>query len=78
MALNSKPLDKVRPTVPVAEAAPVGGKLRQARLTKQERVTFEMDSELHTQMKLAAIKRRMSVRDFIAEAVKDYLAKVES
>lgn len=78
MALNSKPLDKVRPSVPVAEAAPVRGKLRQARLTKQERVTFEMDSALHTEMKLEAIKRRMSVRDLIAEAVKDYLAKGEA
>ncbi len=65
MALTAKKLDNVRPTVPVKE------------VQKEDlvRVNLNVPESQRTKWKIAAIERKQSLGDLIAEAVEAYLNK---
>ena len=65
MALTAKNLDKVRQAVPVAEV----------QKADQVRVNINVPEEQRARWKIAAINRKLSLGDMIAEAVEEYLNK---
>ena len=65
MALKSKDVEQVRPTVPVAAAA-------QGEIV---RVNMNVSRAKRDNWKMAAIKKQMSLSDMIDEAVSKYLAE---
>ena len=65
MALNSKPLDKVRPDVPVHLVA----------ASEQVKMTFNVDKATRQRWKTEAAKRDTTVTDLIMQAMDGYLNK---
>ena len=65
MALTAKKLDQVRPNLPVQE------------VQKEDivRVNINVPESQRTRWKIAAIEKKMSLGDLIAEAVEAYLNK---
>ena len=65
MALTAKKLDQVRPNLPVKE------------VQKEDlvRVNLNVPESQRTRWKIAAIERKQSLGDLIAEAVEAYLNK---
>ena len=65
MALTAKKLDQVRPNLPVQE------------VQKEDlvRVNLNVPESQRTRWKIAAIERKQSLSDLIAEAVEVYLNK---
>lgn len=65
MALTSKKLDQVRPSVPVAD-------VQKENLV---RVNLNVPESQRARWKMAAIARKISLGDLIAEAVEAHLSK---
>ena len=66
MALTVKPLNKVRESVPVKEVA----KPSQAELV---RVNLEVEKETRQQWRMEAIKRGLSLKELIQQAMESHL-----
>lgn len=66
MALTVKPLNKVRESVPVKEVA----KPSQAELV---RVNLEVEKEIRQHWRMEAIKRGLSLKELIQQAMQSHL-----
>lgn len=68
MALNTKPLDKVRSTVPVQEIAkPAPEEL--------VRVAVQVDKDTRKEWQMEALQRDLTLSDLIRNAMRDFLHK---
>lgn len=68
MALNSKPLDKVRSSVPVQEVAKPSPE-------DLVRIALQVDKETRRAWQIQAIQRDMTLSELIRTAVRDFLQK---
>lgn len=67
MALTVKPLDRVRDSIPVKEVA----KPSQEDLV---RVNLEVEKETRQRWRMEAIKRGISLKELVYQAVEEHLA----